>query len=112
MGASKSFQFPSELQLKANVFAALAHPGRIQLLYLVHEFPFLRPKDLSTPLRLSSTTIQRYLRQLERSGLIQYNYVHHCYELVVKNQWVIPLIESQLFEVLEIEKIRKVKPKT
>ncbi len=71
MVVSKTELFTEELQEQANIFKALAHPARLQILQFLVETKTCISGDISEELPLSRTTVNQHLRELKDSGLIQ-----------------------------------------
>ena len=71
MVVSKTELFTEELQEQANIFKALAHPARLQILQFLAETKTCISGDISEELPLSRTTVNQHLRELKDSGLIQ-----------------------------------------
>ena len=71
MVVSKTELFTEVLQERANLFKALAHPARLQILQFVAETKTCISGDISEELPLSRTTVNQHLKELKDSGLIQ-----------------------------------------
>jgi ArsR family transcriptional regulator len=70
MASAKTELFEVDLQVKANLFKALAHPVRLQILeYLVHSKTCLSG-DISDVFPLSRTTLNQHMKELNDIGLI------------------------------------------
>lgn len=70
MASAKTELFELELQIKANLFKALAHPVRLQILeYLVQSKTCLTG-DISDVFPLSRTTLNQHMKELKDAGLI------------------------------------------
>ena len=71
MVVSKTELFTEVLQTQANLFRALAHPARLQILQFLAETKTCISGDISEELPLSRTTVNQHLRELKEAGLIQ-----------------------------------------
>jgi DNA-binding transcriptional ArsR family regulator len=71
MVVSKTALFDEVLQEKANLFKALAHPARLQILQFLAETKTCISGDISDELPLSRTTVNQHLKELKDAGLIQ-----------------------------------------
>ena len=71
MVVSKTGLFSAVLQDRANLFKALAHPARLQILQFLAETKTCISGDISDYLPLSRTTVSQHLKELRDSGLIQ-----------------------------------------
>ena len=71
MVVSKTALFDEALQEKANLFKALAHPARLQILQFLAETKTCISGDISDELPLSRTTVNQHLKELKDAGLIQ-----------------------------------------
>lgn len=84
MVTAKTSLFDEELQLKANLFKALAHPARLQILKFLAETKSCISGDISDLLPLSRTTVNQHLKELKDAGLIQGSIdgikVYYCLE--------------------------------
>lgn len=70
MVLAKTELFEETLQAKANLFKALAHPVRLQILeYLVHTKTCLSG-DISNVFPLTRTTLNQHMKELKDAGLI------------------------------------------
>ena len=70
MVLAKTELFEEELQTKANLFKALAHPVRLQILeYLVQTRSCLSG-DISDVFPLTRTTLNQHMKELKDAGLI------------------------------------------
>ncbi|MBW8334628.1 MAG: metalloregulator ArsR/SmtB family transcription factor [Prolixibacteraceae bacterium] len=70
MVVSKTALFDEALQKKANLFKALAHPARLQILQFLSETKTCISGDISEELPLSRTTVNQHLKELKDAGLI------------------------------------------
>ena len=70
MVAAKSLFFTSHLQEQSALFAALAHPARLQILRHLAETRRCISGDITDLLPLSRTTIAQHIRVLKNAGLI------------------------------------------
>ena len=71
MVVSKTELFDIILQERANLFKALAHPARLQILRFLSETKTCISGDISEELPLSRTTVNQHLKELKDAGLIQ-----------------------------------------
>lgn len=71
MVVSKTALFDEALQEKANLFKALAHPARLQILQFLAETKTCISGDISDELPLSRTTVNQHLKELKDAGLIK-----------------------------------------
>lgn len=66
----KSDLFAASLQEKANIFKALSHPARLQIIQYLIETKLCICGDFSDELPLSRTTITQHLQELKKANLI------------------------------------------
>lgn len=66
----KSALFAEDLQQKANLFKALSHPARLQIIQYLIETKLCICGDFSGELPLGRTTINQHLNELKNAGLI------------------------------------------
>jgi len=71
MVVSKTELFDELLQERANLFKALAHPARLQILQFLAETKTCISGDISDELPLSRTTVNQHLKELKDAGLIK-----------------------------------------
>ena len=71
MVVSKTELFTEVLQTQANLFKALAHPARLQIIQFLAETKMCISGDISEELPLSRTTVNQHLRELKDADLIQ-----------------------------------------
>jgi DNA-binding transcriptional ArsR family regulator len=71
MVVSKTELFDEALQAKANLFKALAHPARLQILQFLSDTKTCISGDISEELPLSRTTVNQHLAELKDAGLIK-----------------------------------------
>lgn len=71
MVVSKTELFDETLQEKANLFKALAHPARLQILQFLAKSKNCISGDISEDLPLSRTTVNQHLKELKDAGLIK-----------------------------------------
>ncbi len=71
MVVSKTELFNDVLQERANLFKALAHPARLQILQFLAETKNCISGDISDELPLSRTTVNQHLKELKDAGLIR-----------------------------------------
>lgn len=70
MVASKTDLFNQELQERANLFKALAHPARLQIIKYLAETRICLSGDISDMFPLTRTTLNQHMRELKNAGLI------------------------------------------
>jgi len=71
MVVPKTELFDEVLQEKANLFKALAHPARLQILQFLSKTKNCISGDISDELPLSRTTVNQHLKELKDAGLIK-----------------------------------------
>lgn len=71
MVVSKTELFDTSLQTKANLFKALSHPARLQILIFLAQTKTCISGDISDELPLSRTTVNQHLKELKDAGLIK-----------------------------------------
>jgi DNA-binding transcriptional ArsR family regulator len=71
MVVSKTALFDESLQERANLFKALAHPARLQILQFLAKTQNCISGDISDELPLSRTTVNQHLKELKDAGLIK-----------------------------------------
>lgn len=71
MVTSKVELFDEILQEKANLFKALSHPARLQILQFLVQTKTCISGDISEELPLSRTTVNQHLTELKEAGLIK-----------------------------------------
>lgn len=71
MAVSKTELFEEVLQERANIFKALAHPARLQILQFLSKTKSCISCDISEELPLSRTTVKQHLKELKDAGLIR-----------------------------------------
>jgi DNA-binding transcriptional ArsR family regulator len=71
MVVSKTELFDEALQKKANLFKALGHPARLQILQFLASTKNCISGDISDELPLSRTTVNQHLTELKNAGLIK-----------------------------------------
>lgn len=70
MVIAKTDLFDESLQEQANLFKALAHPARLQILHFLVQTKTCISGDISDELPLSRTTVNQHLKELKDAGLI------------------------------------------
>jgi len=70
MAIAKTDLFDESLQKQANIFKALAHPARLQILHFLAQTKTCISGDISDELPLSRTTVNQHLKELKEAGLI------------------------------------------
>lgn len=71
MSAPKTNLFDSRLKETAELFNALSHPARLQILEYLAETRTCISGDISEEIPLSRTTVNQHLDELKKVGLIQ-----------------------------------------
>ena len=71
MVAAKTILFDSELQERANLFKALAHPARLQILQYLAQSKCCLSGDISDTFPLTRTTLNQHMQELKDVGLIK-----------------------------------------
>lgn len=71
MVISKTELFDEVLQKRSNIFKALGHPARLQILQFLAQAKTCISGDISQELPLSRTTVNQHLKGLKDAGLIQ-----------------------------------------
>ncbi len=71
MVQSKTELFNKQLAEMAELFKALAHPARLQILQFLSQTKNCITGDISDELPLSRTTVNQHLTELKNAGLIQ-----------------------------------------
>jgi DNA-binding transcriptional ArsR family regulator len=67
---AKTELFDADLQTRAELFKALAHPARLAILRYLAETRTCITGDFSDELPLSRTTVSQHLKELKDAGLI------------------------------------------
>jgi len=70
MVISKTILFDAELQERANLFKALSHPARLQILQFLAQSKTCITGDISDHFPLGRTTVNQHLKELKEAGLI------------------------------------------
>jgi ArsR family transcriptional regulator, arsenate/arsenite/antimonite-responsive transcriptional repressor len=71
MVTAKTILFDSELQERANLFKALAHPARLQILQFLAQSKCCLSGDISDMFPLTRTTVNQHMQELKDAGLIK-----------------------------------------
>lgn len=71
MAVSKKELFDEVFQERANLFKALGHPARLQILQFLSQTKTCISGDISEELPLSRTTVNQHLKELKDAGLIR-----------------------------------------
>jgi DNA-binding transcriptional ArsR family regulator len=71
MSAPKTSLFDSRLKATAEMFNALSHPARLQILEYLAETKTCISGDISEEIPLSRSTVNQHLDELKKVGLIQ-----------------------------------------
>jgi DNA-binding transcriptional ArsR family regulator len=70
MVASKSDLFDADLQRKANLFKALSHPARLQILQYLAQTRKCITGDISEHFPLTRGTVNQHMKELKNAGLV------------------------------------------
>ncbi len=70
MAFSKTELFSEELQKSANLFKALAHPARLQILHFLAQSNACITGDISEQFPLTRATVNQHVKELKDTGLI------------------------------------------
>ncbi len=70
MAFSKTELFSEELQKSANLFKALAHPARLQILHFLAQSNSCITGDISEQFPLTRATVNQHVKELKDAGLI------------------------------------------
>lgn len=85
MVASKIDLFQQELQDCANLFKALAHPARLQIIKYLAETRICISGDISDMFPIGRTTVNQHMRELKNAGLVlsheKEGKIYYCLEL-------------------------------
>jgi ArsR family transcriptional regulator, arsenate/arsenite/antimonite-responsive transcriptional repressor len=71
MVLAKTELFEEELQERANLFKALAHPARLQILQYLVQTRTCLSGDISDMFPLTRTTVNQHMKELKDAGLIR-----------------------------------------
>jgi DNA-binding transcriptional ArsR family regulator len=71
MVQSKTDLFDKDLAQKAELFKALSHPARLQILQFLAHTSSCITGDISEELPLGRTTVNQHLKELKNAGLVQ-----------------------------------------
>jgi ArsR family transcriptional regulator, arsenate/arsenite/antimonite-responsive transcriptional repressor len=70
MVTSKTELFNHELQQRANLFKALSHPARLQILQFLVQTRTCLTGDISEHFPLTRATVNQHMKELNNAGLI------------------------------------------
>jgi DNA-binding transcriptional ArsR family regulator len=70
MVVPKTELFDNELQKRANLFKALAHPARLQILQFLAQTRKCLTGDISEHFPLTRATVNQHMKELKNAGLI------------------------------------------
>ncbi|MDP2889865.1 MAG: metalloregulator ArsR/SmtB family transcription factor [Bacteroidota bacterium] len=70
MVVPKTAFFDEELQKKANLFKALSHPARLQILQFLAQTRTCLTGDISEHFPLTRATVNQHMKELKEAGLI------------------------------------------
>lgn len=70
MVVPKTQLFDTELQQRANIFKALSHPARIQILQYLAQTRTCLTGDISENFPLTRATVNQHMKELKNAGLI------------------------------------------
>jgi len=71
MTTGKAILFDEDLQQKAKLFKALAHPARLAILQYLAEIKSCITGDIADEIPLGRTTVNQHLKELKDAGLIK-----------------------------------------
>lgn len=66
----KTALFDKELQQRANLFKALSHPARLQILQFLAQSRTCLTGDISEHFPLTRATVNQHMKELKEAGLI------------------------------------------
>ena len=66
----KTALFDKKLQQRANLFKALAHPARLQILQYLAQTRICLTGDISEQFPLTRATVNQHMKELKNAGLI------------------------------------------
>ncbi len=66
----KTDQFDEELQKRANLFKALSHPARLQILQYLAQTRKCHTGDISENFPLTRATVNQHMKELKNAGLV------------------------------------------
>lgn len=78
------------------VTRALAHPARLKIVELLHEFETIRNIDLIHDLELSKSTLNVHLQKLKDADLIHFTFSPNCYLIRLNSKNLYGLIDFLL----------------
>ena len=70
MVVPKTELFDKELQQRANLFKALSHPARLQVLQFIAQTRTCLTGDISEHFPLTRATVNQHMKELKEAGLI------------------------------------------
>jgi DNA-binding transcriptional ArsR family regulator len=70
MVVPKTALFDKELQQRANLFKALSHPARLQILQYLAQTRTCLTGDISENFPLTRATVNQHMKELKEAGLI------------------------------------------
>jgi ArsR family transcriptional regulator len=70
MAVSKTYLFSKELRERSDLFKALAHPARLQILEYLAKSKHCLCGDISDMFPLKRTTLNQHMKELRDTGLI------------------------------------------
>lgn len=70
MVTAKTNLFDKELQKRANLFKALSHPARLQILQFLAQTRKCLTGDISENFPLTRATVNQHMKELKNAGLI------------------------------------------
>lgn len=77
MVAAKTELFEEDLQQRANLFKALSHPARLQILQYLIQSKTCLSGDISEMFPLTRTSVNQHMKELKEAGLIK-SHVEGC----------------------------------
>lgn len=70
MVVPKTTLFEKELQQRANLFKALSHPARLQILQYLAQTRTCLTGDISEHFPLTRATVNQHMKELKKAGMI------------------------------------------
>jgi ArsR family transcriptional regulator len=70
MAESKTYLFSKELRERSDLFKALSHPARLQILKFLAQTRTCLSGDISDMFPLKRTTLNQHMKELKDTGLI------------------------------------------
>jgi len=86
MGAIKTNNYSEKEQELYLIARAFANPARIRMVQLLKNGSELRNIDLCEALNLSKPTVKSHIRMLNEAGLLNIQYLMHCYKISLNDK--------------------------